>query len=342
MRFPGAIYHVTHRGVEKRLIFEDDFDRQRYLRRLQQTVENTRVRLYQFCLMPNHVHLVLETPLANVSQFMHRLETAYCIYFNIRHHRSGHLMQGRFGAQLVRGDDYLLRLTRYVHLNPVRTSETRDLPMGIRIDTLLEHKWSSYLGYIGAKSQYSFVDEGPVLALVAGNLAGARRRYRQYVETGLATCDNEMSELLRSGPPFIGEPPTDPGPNALALPKGAKIPQPKHFRQVGSWQAARWVLVVVGALFGVSAESLQRRQYGCAARAVAAWMLCRHAGLSQAAVGNLLGMGGGSAVSHRLRRLEAEVERDPGLASKLAVIDRRLREDSQHCQGLTPERADPT
>jgi len=93
IQFPGAIYHVTARGVERRRIFVDDVDRTRFLTQLGATARQCHVRLYLYCLMANHVHLVLETELLNLSQFMHKLETAYAVYFNLRHRRAGHLLQ---------------------------------------------------------------------------------------------------------------------------------------------------------------------------------------------------------------------------------------------------------
>ncbi len=73
-------------------------------------IEEYGVRLYLFACMRNHAHILCETPQANLSAFMHKLQTAYTVYYNLRHRRSGHLMQGRFGAELVAGDEYLLRL----------------------------------------------------------------------------------------------------------------------------------------------------------------------------------------------------------------------------------------
>ena len=84
IQFPGAIYHVTARGVERRRIFVDDVDRTRFLTQLGATTRACHVRLYLYCLMANHVHLVLETELPNLSQFMHRLETAYAVDFDFR------------------------------------------------------------------------------------------------------------------------------------------------------------------------------------------------------------------------------------------------------------------
>ena len=106
-------------GNERRIIFKDDKDRERFFRILAQTQELHRARIYLVCLMPNHFHLLLEAPSGDLSAFMARLLTAYAVYFNRRHHRVGHLTRGRYTARLVEGNDYLLKLSRYIHLNPV-------------------------------------------------------------------------------------------------------------------------------------------------------------------------------------------------------------------------------
>ncbi|HRV31801.1 MAG TPA: transposase, partial [Kiritimatiellia bacterium] len=103
----GGIYHVTSRGNERQAIFRDDHDRVRFLERLAESASTHQVRVYLYCFMPNHVHLVVETPLANLDRFMGSLLTGYTVYFNHRHGRTGHLMQGRYGAQVVEGNEYL-------------------------------------------------------------------------------------------------------------------------------------------------------------------------------------------------------------------------------------------
>ena len=121
IEYEAAVYHVTMRGNDRRNLFEDDADRERFLAKLGESGILFEMRLYLYCLMSNHVHLVLGTPRANLSRFMQRLETAYTVYFNHRHRRCGHLFQGRFGSVLVEEDEYMLKLSRYVHLNPVFT-----------------------------------------------------------------------------------------------------------------------------------------------------------------------------------------------------------------------------
>ena len=108
VEFPGAIYHITIRGNGRQSIFGDDRDRERFLRRLAESVEAYGIRLYLFALMSNHAHFLCETPSVNLSRFMQSLETGYTVYFNLRHRTSGHLFQGRYKAKLVEGDEYLL------------------------------------------------------------------------------------------------------------------------------------------------------------------------------------------------------------------------------------------
>ena len=95
IEYEGAVYHVTARGNERRALFGDDGDRERFLRVLGESVASFEIRLYLFCLMTTHLHLVLETPRGNLGRFMHRLQTAYTVYFNHRHRRQGHLLPGR-------------------------------------------------------------------------------------------------------------------------------------------------------------------------------------------------------------------------------------------------------
>ncbi len=104
IEYEGAVYHVTIRGNERKALFQTDADRERFVQALADSLERYSVRLYLYCLMSNHTHFVLETPCGNLSRFMQRFQTAYTVYYNKRHRRSGHLMQGRFGASIVEED----------------------------------------------------------------------------------------------------------------------------------------------------------------------------------------------------------------------------------------------
>ena len=110
IEYPGAVYHVICRGNNRQTVFRDDADRRRYLEKVCLYCEKRDVELLCYCLLGNHVHLLLETPKGNLAQFMQPLQTSYSVYFNKRHGRSGHVFEQRYKAYLVDKDNYLLVL----------------------------------------------------------------------------------------------------------------------------------------------------------------------------------------------------------------------------------------
>ncbi len=142
--FAGAFYHVTARGNERRRIFLSHRDYEKFLSYMTDAVYKYDVILHAFVLMPNHYHFIVETPKANLSAFMHNLNGTYTTYFNIKRKRAGHLFQGRYKALLIDVNNYLLELSRYIHLNPVRAGIT-DKPESCR--------YSSYRAYIYPKEE---------------------------------------------------------------------------------------------------------------------------------------------------------------------------------------------
>ena len=146
-----GVYHVVSRGTGQQLIFEDDADRQFFMRSLKKVFNEENASLLAWCLMSNHVHLLLqfETPPGTLFR---RLNTRYAEYFNRRHNRTGHLFQDRFLSEPVETTRYLLVVTRYIHLNPVHAG---------LVDSCAEYKWSSYLEYL---TQGEYCDTAPVLS----------------------------------------------------------------------------------------------------------------------------------------------------------------------------------
>lgn len=139
----ACIYHVTARGTGKQLIFEDDFDRREFLSLLEKAMSDACVDLYAWCLMGNHVHLLLHAPIASVSESMRTLLGSYARFFNRRHERTGHLFQERFRSEAIEDDEYLLTVLRYIHRNPDEAGLAR-------FDS---YRWSSYKEYLG-RSRY--------------------------------------------------------------------------------------------------------------------------------------------------------------------------------------------
>jgi putative transposase len=169
--YPGAVWHLTSRGNERREIFRDDRDRERFLDQLARVVEAMRWRLHAHVLMSNHFHLLVETPEANLSEGMRQLNGVYTQWFNKRHGRVGRLMQGRFKAIHVEKQSHLLELARYVVLNPVRAGLVRSAG---------QWRWSSYRATAGLAKRPNWLDVDWIRDQFGGNAAGARR-YRKFV-----------------------------------------------------------------------------------------------------------------------------------------------------------------
>lgn len=196
IQYPGAWYHVTCRGNERAPIYQDDKDKERFLTTLEESVEAFHVEVHCYTLMSNHFHLLLKTPEANLGRFMQRFNTAYTTYYNLRHDRSGHLYQGRYKSILVEADEYLLELSRYIHLNPVRVYTRQGSSVEEKAQTLKGYKWSSLPGYISLKRRNDFTHYGEVLGYMGGDNRKGRALYRGFVVKGLnGEVENPLGEV---------------------------------------------------------------------------------------------------------------------------------------------------
>jgi len=335
VEFSGAIYHVTIRGVERRRLFDDDGDRERFVDRLGRFCEELDVRCYLFCLMRNHAHLLVETPGGNLGKFMHRLQTAYTVYYNQRHRRAGHLFQGRYKAILVSGDEYLLKLSRYIHLNPVQVGTAKALELKERLAMLRDYRWSSYPGYIGRWAQEGFVEEHPILEMVGETKR--REAYRRFVEAGLAENDEVLTALLKNAEWGIGSEAF----RAANQDRYADRVRACNRKEDASFRGARARVLKPEAILGVVSEALGLRggwvtERGPGlGRCVAAAMLGKYGGLSQRETAKFVGVGTGAAVSFQLRRLEAALVEDKDLAERMeymeGVLGGLLQKDGASC-----------
>jgi REP element-mobilizing transposase RayT len=170
IELPGALYHVTSRGNARQAIFLDDADRRSFLHRLGRVVQAHGWRCLAYCLMPNHYHLFVETPRADLSRGMQKLNATYSQGFNARHERVGHVLQGRFSAILVERESHLLEVARYVVLNPVRA--------GI-VASPEAYPWSSLRAVLGLDPAPAWLASD---ALLAG--FGSASHYLEFVRAG--------------------------------------------------------------------------------------------------------------------------------------------------------------
>jgi REP element-mobilizing transposase RayT len=185
IHYPGAVYHVTCRGNDRRDIFRDDTDRRTFLEILAESQAIYQVKLYAAVLMGNHFHLLLETPLANLNEFMRRFNITYTGYFNRRHLRVGHLYQGRYKSILVEKETYLSELSRYIHLNPVRMRELEMEDARVRWQYLLDYRWSTLPGYLKLQDRWPGVDYRLVLEEFNGDNPKGRHAYGKRIREEL-------------------------------------------------------------------------------------------------------------------------------------------------------------
>jgi putative transposase len=175
IEYPGALYHVISRGIERRELFRDDEDRERYLGLLEKAVGRYRCRIFAYCLMGNHVHLAVEAGAIPLSRVMRSMNTAYAGYFNKRHRRAGYLFQGRYKAIHVEKEAHLLEFCRYVVLNPVRArlvQEAKAWP------------WSSYRATIGKMPPPKWLEVDWTLSQFGRKRSLARKIFERFVAEG--------------------------------------------------------------------------------------------------------------------------------------------------------------
>lgn len=176
LEYPGALWHVTSRGNERRAIFMDDEDRERFLSQLARAVDRFGWIVHAWVLMTNHFHLVIETPQCTLSRGMHWLGGLYAQSFNRRHGRVGHLFQGRFKGILVDSDEYFLEIVRYTVLNPVRAG---------MVETAADYQWSSFRATAGLAPAPRWLTTEAILSRLATTTSEAQALYRSFVDEGL-------------------------------------------------------------------------------------------------------------------------------------------------------------
>lgn len=186
---PGALHHVMGRGIERTRIFRTDQDRKDFLNRLEDLWAAKDLVIYAWSLMPNHFHLLVRTGRQPISKSMRKLLTGYVVNFNLRHKRHGHLFQNRYKSIICEEDPYLLELTRYIHLNPLRAGIVGDLKQ------LNTYRWAGHSAIMG-RVKRNWQDIDTVIAYF-GRGYKAVEKYEQYVKEGVSL--GKRSELVGGG-----------------------------------------------------------------------------------------------------------------------------------------------
>lgn len=176
LEFPNALYHLTSRGDRRENIYDDSTDKELFRSILARVITQFNWVCYAYCLMDNHYHLLIQTPDANLSKGMRQLNGVYTQTYNRRHNKVGHLFQGRFKSILVDEDAYLLELSRYILLNPVKAHLVKHVG---------DWPWSSYQAITGLSEKPDWLCVDYVLLQFSKQRKTAIRKYKEFVTAGL-------------------------------------------------------------------------------------------------------------------------------------------------------------
>jgi len=246
LEFAGALYHVTSRGDRREDIYEDDTDRQAFLSIFSDVCETYNWVCHAYCLMDNHYHLLIETPDANLSKGMRQLNGMYTQTFNRAHDRVGHVFQGRYKSILVEKESYLLELSRYIVLTPVRASMVR---------SARDWPWSSYRAMSGQASRPSFLHTDWILASFDRQKSLAIAKYKQFVSEGKgqpSPWQSLRNQVYLGGVLFVEEMQAmiDGDGDLGEIPSSQRRPVPKPIRDYESLSSSRDEAIIMAYCSG--------------------------------------------------------------------------------------------
>jgi REP-associated tyrosine transposase len=318
LEYPGALFHITARGIDGRETYLDDVDRVRFLELLRSAVERFRWTLTAYVLMSNHFHLLIELTETTLSTGMKWLNQTYAQAFNQRHDRAGHLFQQRFRAPLIEKETYFLEVARYVVLNPVRAR------IVVRPE---EYKWSSYLAMMGRAPVPSWLATDDLFAHFGDDREAARARYRAFVADGIDRQGNPWTGLV--GQIYLGsESWIERTREKLEL-KPRSSEHPRWQRVVGRPKMSD-ILTTVAGVLGVDEQRIRCGRGGIP-RMLAAWLGTHEGLLTNAEVAAGLRLRSSSRVTQLLDLCEKELVRSEDVR---VAVDQCLATLRRNCKQL--------
>ena len=330
VQFRNGWYHVTARGNNRRRIYFDERDRRHFLQLLEEMSERHSVEVHAYVLMDNHYHLLVRTPMANLSRAVQWLNTAYGIWWNRRHRRAGHVFQGRFKAVVVESGQWVLECSLYIHLNPVavavlglsksrKRAERRGLavaPASVRsrrLEVLRDYRWSSFRALAGYGGSPPWLCREELLHR-AGGEAGYRRLAEQRAGGGL---EESLWSSLKWGLVLGGE--------SFARKVRAQVAPVRENNGRRALRGRRTWAEVVRALERARGERWAEfaGRHGDPGLAMALYVARRCTGLTLRELGQQAGGMDYTAVSMAVKRFAQRLGREPTLRK---LTGRLLRE----------------
>lgn len=306
IEYPNAFYHVMNRGLNRQAIYSVDDDHAMFLEVLKETSKFFGIRVISYCLMPNHYHLIIQTPRANLSRAMRHLNGVYTQRFNRTHKKDGPLFRGRYKAILVQEDEYLTHLIRYIHLNPVQANLADDPST---------HRWSSHKYYLKGRDDVPWLHVRLGLAFFSSKLKGAMKAYREFLKNGvdpntLAFYGKKKQSSILGDPDFLNRVKEK---YIFADRKlSTEIPEA---RSLSGQKKAHQIIEVTAKLFQRPKEWLYRSKRGQTnyARLAAVSLTRDLSGLKLSEIAQIFKMSSYKSVGTSCYRLKARIAKEPGL-----------------------------
>jgi REP element-mobilizing transposase RayT len=306
VEFPGAVYHVTARGNRRTKIFDDDRDREEFLRLVGDAVRRFGWVITTLTLMTNHFHIVLQTPSANLAQGMQWLNSVYAAYYNRRHEKTGHLFGERYKAIHVQSETYLQRLCRYVVLNPVAAKI---------VAAPEDYPWSTYRATAGLEPAPEWLSIEPLVPYF-GDAATWRANYVAFVREGIAKPDPIWRGLRRRI--YLGTEEWLESMRQKIVPQLRRSDIPHDQRAAGR-PAMRRIVNRLAAAENVRAIDVRRRHGDGELREIAAWLGVYEGRRRLRVIAQTLELRSQSRVTQLVKRCDRRIRND-------AVFRRRVED----------------
>lgn len=311
IEYDGALYHITSRGNERNPIYKDEGDYDKFLDILSELPQRYGVVIHGYVLLRSHYHLLIETPKGNITKVIHYLNATYTGYFNRKYKRVGHLFQGRYRGILIEKDRYLLSLSRYIHLNPIRAKVVKRPE---------EYRWSSYPEYIGKRQGKGWLTCDWMLGQYSRDKSKAMRLYKAFVEEGI-TLDENPFDNLKKGMILGSESFIDEVTEKLNLKEYREIPESRRLTKSITYED---IITVVANRLGIKVEGIKepgrRNNLG---RKVCLYLLRRLTDMSNDEIARNFGIGY-TAVSQAALRVKREMMEDKRLKKAVQDTEREL------------------
>lgn len=319
IEYPGAYYHVMNRGLSHQEVFVEDREREQFLNLIGELRRLWGVKVYAYCLMETHYHLLLQTPRGKLSRAMRHLDGIYTRKFNRSRGRDGPLFRGRYKAILIDAEEYFLAVARYIHRNPVDAG---------LVGNINQYPWSSHRGYLDRKRSPDWLDTETLLA----RFGGGRRRVKEYQDYMDCGVGEQLQEFYnqRYQRAILGE-------KGFVewvrekLGEGAKVEEEKPQSRRAFGFGLEEIVRATAKSYGKRVEELgkKRRGHENEARAMAMYLCRTLGGYKLTEIGQVLGLEKYSSVSSACLAMKGRVEKERKLARKARKVESLLLKSQQ-------------